>query len=148
MVVVNNLMSLICYFFVTVFIYIIEGSIVVYNSQVVLRYVIGSIFSIIILVAFTLIGRFALRNTNSLWKNACSVLLPLFIGLVFVNNVASTPHGINYLWLYYGYSASFIDIIPSLIPYENTIAFGMTFVLMPSILFLLGLQWQSKKKNA
>lgn len=111
--------------------------------------VLGVLLSLVTLMIFTLIGRFLLKDTGSFWKNACSVILPFVIGLYIAINVAATPHKMNLLVLYYGgYSAPFVlSLSPStfsIARYENSLLYGVIFSLTPSVLYFLGLQWQSR----
>ncbi len=147
----NNVLSLVCYFLVSIIALITPHQNGIWES------VTAFILIVVILALFTLIGKFMLRNMGSMWKNACSVLLPLIIGwfiVIFgwywVNNVAQANE--MYIGgLYYLYCLPFtvaLHSIFNIVPYESYVAFGIIFVSIPSLFYFFGLQWKSKKKNA
>lgn len=100
------------------------------------------------LILFVVTGRYVLKDTGSPVKNVVSLILPFIIGIL----ITFTPtNGVNPLGLYFAYSAPFAGIagVLNLVQgfFTTDIGSGVTLSVVPSLLFLLGLQWQSRLRK-
>lgn len=102
----------------------------------------------ITLMLFVAAGRYVLRDTGSPVKNVLSLVLPFVVGIL----ITLIPiNGVNPLELYFAYSVPLtgIAVLLNFVQgfFSTGIAPGVTFSVIPSLLFLLGLQWQSRLRK-